>query len=364
MKIGIIGSGQLARMLVLAGTPLGVTFTCIGNPNDCAGDVASVVDIDLHDTNVLLQWATSCDVVTFENENINCDLIKNLHKKTNVYPPLKSLQVAQDRLVEKNTMSNIGVKTAPYENITTVLDLHNAVEKHGMPAIVKTRQFGYDGKGQFKINDRTDILKAWEALGNAPDGLIYEGFINFDFEVSQIFSRNVNGDIVFYPLTHNVHDKGILLKSTAPYTNDSLTQQAQDIATKISEDLDYVGTLAIEFFVDGDTLIVNEIAPRVHNSGHWTIEGATTSQFENHIRAICNLKLGATDTQYTVMLNCLGKIPSVRETSYIDSAKRHDYHKGERFGRKVGHMTLVMNADNASSQLKELQVLVEKYLEY
>ena len=364
MKIGIIGAGQLARMLVLSGTPLGFTFSCIGKSGDCAGDVSSVVDIDLKDTKALLNWASNCDVVTFENENIDCNLIKDLHTKTNVHPPIASIEITQDRLLEKDMLCSLGIKTTPYKDIKCIEDLTQAVEMHSTPAIVKTRRFGYDGKGQFKLKNTDDIKECWDALGNVADGIIYEGFINFDKEVSMICSRNVAGNIAFYPLVHNIHDKGVLIESIAPYCDDKLTVKAQEIAKIICDNYNYVGTLAIEFFVAGDALIVNEIAPRVHNSGHWTIEGAVTSQFENHLRAISNLGLGSTDSQNTVMLNCLGGSPTVQDTSAIKNAKRHCYSKDAKTGRKIGHVTITMHSDTAKDDLKALRILVDNTLDY
>ena len=355
MKVGIIGTGQLARMLAMGATPLGLTISCIGNPNDCAGDVISdIKNIDLADTDSLLSWAKDCTVITFENENIDCELVEKISSVCKVYPPVKAIEMAQDRLVEKNMLNESGIETANFYEVNSIDDLQDAVDKYGLPAIVKTRRFGYDGKGQFPLKTKDDITACWNEIGDAVDGLIYEGFVDFDLEVSQVATIGTDSDIEFYPLTHNEHNKGILIKSTAPYENETLQQQAQDAMKKLAEKLNYVGTMAIEFFVCGDKLIANEIAPRVHNSGHWTIDGSTTSQFENHMRAVCGLPLGAVDSQPTIMLNCIGKMPNIMETAKINNAKIHDYNKSARFGRKVGHINILQLNRDDESKVAEL----------
>ncbi|MGB1360901.1 MAG: 5-(carboxyamino)imidazole ribonucleotide synthase [Alphaproteobacteria bacterium] len=362
MKVGIIGAGQLARMLSIAGTPLGLAVSVIGNPDDCGGDVVKdIQNIDLKDTDGLIEWAKTCDVITFENENIDCELVSKINDTTNVFPPIKAIEMAQDRLVEKNMLNESGIETAPFYEVNNIEDLKTAVDKYGLPAIVKTRRFGYDGKGQFPLKELSDIEKCWDEIGGAPDGLIYEGFVNFDLEVSQVASIDTNGNIAFYPLTENEHNKGILIKSTAPYNNDTLQAQAKDAVEKLAKSLKYVGTIAIEFFVCGDKLIANEIAPRVHNSGHWTIEGSTTSQFENHMRAVAGLSLGDTASKHTVMYNCIGNMPSIEATSKIKNLHRHDYNKEPRFARKVGHITI---SDINDTDIKETEKLVADSLDY
>lgn len=359
MKIGIIGAGQLARMLSVAGTPLGLEFHCLGKSGDCAEEVVkSVTDIDLNKVNDVVNWAKQFDVITFENENISHELIKAVNHEVNVYPSAKAIAISQDRLLEKSFMRDHGIETAKFVNIDSLEKLEGAVKEHGLPAIVKTRRFGYDGKGQFVIKSQDDIAKAWNALKDAPDGLIYEAFVNFDYEVSQICTADIKGNIAFYPLAKNIHKQGIIVESEAPFENDVLQAKAQQVAKTLVKEFGYVGTLAIEFFVKGDDLIVNEIAPRVHNSGHWSIDGAITSQFENHVRAIAGLILGDTTSKKTVMLNCIGGMPSTKDLSALDRVKIHNYNKEPRKGRKVGHLNLNLNDETDEYQLLQAKKLI------
>ncbi|KEI35374.1 phosphoribosylaminoimidazole carboxylase ATPase subunit [Francisella sp. W12-1067] len=359
MRIGIIGAGQLARMLSIAGTPLGFEFHCLGEAGDCAQEVVkSVTDIPLDNINEVVNWAKQFDVITFENENISHELIQAINHEVNVYPSAKSIAISQDRLLEKSFMQDHGIATAQFANIDSLVKLEKAVKEFGLPAIVKTRRFGYDGKGQFVIKTQQDIIKAWNALKDAQDGLIYEAFVDFNYEVSQICTADVKGNIAFYPLAKNIHKQGILIESIAPFENDILSQKAQEITKILVKELDYVGTLAIEFFVKGDELIVNEIAPRVHNSGHWSIDGAVTSQFENHIRAITGLILGATDSQKTIMLNCIGNMPPTRDLAALDYVKIHSYNKAPRKGRKVGHLNLNLKDETSEYQLLQARKLI------
>ena len=359
MKIGIIGAGQLARMLSLSGTSLGVEFHCIGSAGDCASDVVkSVTNIDLDDVQAVVQWAKQFDVVTFENENISHELISEINKSVNVYPSAKSIEISQDRLLEKTFMNDNGITTANWETVDSLESLKLAINKHSLPGIVKTRRFGYDGKGQFVIKSNDDVTTAWESLKGASDGLIYEAFVDFDFEVSQVCTADVRGNVAFYPLTKNIHKKGILVESIAPFDNEVLTNKSRDIARKLIADLGYVGTLAIEFFVSGDDLVLNEIAPRVHNSGHWTIDGSITSQFENHIRAISGLILGSTDSQKTIMLNCIGSMPTIQDLAALDVAKSHYYDKEPRKARKIGHVNILINNQTSEYQLLQARKLI------
>ncbi|QIV95748.1 5-(carboxyamino)imidazole ribonucleotide synthase [Allofrancisella inopinata] len=359
MKIGVIGAGQLARMLSIAGTPLGFEFHCLGKAGDCAQEVVkSMTDISLDNINEVVNWAKQFDVITFENENISYELIQAINHEVKVYPSAKSIAISQDRLLEKSFMQDYSIATAQFANIDSLAKLKKAVKEFGLPAIVKTRRFGYDGKGQFVIKTQQDIVKAWETLKDAPDGLIYEAFVDFDYEVSQICTADVKGNIAFYPLAKNTHKQGILIESIAPFENEILSQKAQQIAKILVKELEYVGTLAIEFFVKSDELIVNEIAPRVHNSGHWSIDGAVTSQFENHIRAITGLILGATDSQKTIMLNCIGNMPSTTDLAALDYIKIHSYNKSPRKGRKVGHLNLNLKDETSEYQLLQARKLI------
>lgn len=359
MRIGIIGAGQLARMLSLAGTPLGLEFHCLGKAGDCAEEVVkTVTDIELTKVNDVVAWAKQFDVITFENENISHELIKAINHEVNVYPSAKAIAISQDRLLEKSFMQDHNIATAKFVNIDILAKLQSAVVEHGLPAILKTRRFGYDGKGQFVIESQEDITKAWDALKDAPDGLIYEAFVDFDYEVSQICTADFKGNIAFYPLAKNTHKQGIIVESEAPFENAILAEKAQQIAKILVKEFAYVGTLAIEFFVKGDELIVNEIAPRVHNSGHWSIDGAVTSQFENHVRAIAGLILGDTTSRKTVMLNCIGTMPAIKDLAALDRVKIHSYNKAPRKGRKVGHLNLNLNDETDEYQLLQAKKLI------
>jgi 5-(carboxyamino)imidazole ribonucleotide synthase len=251
--------------------------------------------------------------------------------------------VAQDRLLEKRFFQECGVPVAPFAPVNSLEDLERAVVSIGLPAILKTRRLGYDGKGQARIYSPQDAATAWEHVGGVPSGVpcILEKMLEFDTEVSMIAARGLTGEIAFYPLVENFHRDGILRTSIAPYANatDKLQTQAQRCLTDVLTRLDYVGVLAVEFFVQGERLIANEMAPRVHNSGHWSIEGAATSQFENHLRAVTGMALGSTQSKPTVMLNCIGTMPSEAETAKFPGLLRHDYGKEARAGRKVGHLT-------------------------
>lgn len=359
MKIGIIGAGQLARMLSIAGTPLGLEFHCLGKTDECADEVVkTVTDISLDDTDAVISWAKQFDVITFENENISYELISAIEHEMSTYPSAKAIAVSQDRLLEKSFMQDHGIEVTKFVGVDSLVTLEKAVAEHGLPAIIKTRRFGYDGKGQFVIKSQDDVITAWEALKGAHGGLIYEAFVDFDCEVSQICTADIKGNIVFYPLAKNIHKQGIIVESEAPFEKAILIEKAQKIAKTLIKNFAYVGTLAIEFFVKGDELIVNEIAPRVHNSGHWSIDGAVTSQFENHVRAIAGLTLGTTDSQKTIMLNCIGGMPSTNDLATLDYVKIHSYNKAFRKGRKVGHLNLVLKNETTEYQLLQAKKLI------
>lgn len=338
--IGIIGGGQLARMLALAGIPLGFRFVFLDTYAECpAADLGELIIGAYDDLEKLHQLADKADVLSFDFENVPAAAIESLAEKVPFFPSPKALATAQDRLSEKTLFRELAITTPEFHNIEQTADLA-AAKDFLFPAILKTRRFGYDGKGQVRIKTFSELNEAWNELERSD--CLLEGFVNFDLEVSQVATRDQQGHIAFYPLTHNRHEDGILVESIAPYDSDVLTKKAQSYTRKVLEHFDYVGTLAIEFFVSGEELIVNEMAPRVHNSGHWTIEGAITSQFENHIRAITGLPLGATDAVGQVrMLNCIGAMPSRTERLCDTTANYHDYGKSAREGRKVGHITYV-----------------------
>jgi 5-(carboxyamino)imidazole ribonucleotide synthase len=332
-RIGILGAGQLALMLAQASKALDVEVVCAGQPGDCAAQVAEVMPVDLDDATAVAAFAAQVDLVTIESENIHVDVLQGL----NLYPNARAIGIAQDRLLEKRFFQECGIGTAPFAPVDSLEDLKKAIAVTGLPAILKTRRMGYDGKGQVRLRDLEDAAAAWEEVGGVP--CILEGMVSFDAEVSLIAARGRTGKIVFYPLIENHHCEGILRTSIAPFVDENLQRQAERYLVVLLEKLEYVGVLAVEFFAVNGTLLANEMAPRVHNSGHWTIEGSETSQFENHLRAIAGMELGSTESRPTVMLNCIGTMPTEKETAAFPRLFRHDYGKEARPGRKVGHLT-------------------------
>jgi 5-(carboxyamino)imidazole ribonucleotide synthase len=332
-RIGVLGAGQLALMLVQACAGLGVEVVCAGQPGDCAEQVATVVAVDLNDAAEVAAFAAQVDLVTIESENIDASVLQGLA----LYPNARAVGIAQDRLVEKRFFAECGIGTAPFAPVDGLEELEAAMELTGLPAILKTRRMGYDGKGQVRLKVRDEAAAAWDEIGRV--ACILEGMVAFEAEVSLIAARGRGGEIVYYPLIQNHHREGILRTSIAPYIDAKLQAEAERYMTTLLERMEYVGILAVEFFVVNGGLLANEMAPRVHNSGHWTIEGAATSQFENHLRAIAGMELGSTASNPTVMLNCIGTMPSVEETSVFAQLSRHDYGKEPRPGRKVGHLT-------------------------
>lgn len=340
MNVGIVGGGQLARMLALAGYPLGLHFRVLDPSVDaCAGRVAELIEGEYDDPDALDRLADWADVVTFDFENVPAAAAERLAERTAVYPPPTALAVAQDRLSEKTLFRRLDIPTPAFVPVAARAALDPATVVTGLPAVLKTRRLGYDGKGQRVLKSAADLDPAFTALGSVP--LIVEGFVNFEREVSIIAARGRDGDTVFYPLTGNTHRDGILRLSRAPFDNTELTEQARDYAARLLRELDYVGVLAIEFFVAEGRLLANEMAPRVHNSGHWTIEGAETSQFENHLRAVCGLPPGSTAPRgHSAMLNCIGEMADRTSCLAIPGVHYHDYGKTARPGRKVGHVTV------------------------
>jgi 5-(carboxyamino)imidazole ribonucleotide synthase len=332
-RIGVLGAGQLALMLAEAGAGLGVEVVCAGQPGDCAGAVAPVVTVDLNDAAEVAAFATQVDLVTIESENIDAAVLQGLK----LYPNARAVGIAQDRLMEKRFFAECGIGTAPFAPVDSLEALQSAMELTGLPAILKTRRMGYDGKGQVRLRARDDAAAAWEEIGGV--ACILEGMVTFEAEVSLIAARGREGEIVFYPLIRNHHREGILRTSIAPYVDAALQTEAEKYMRTLLERMEYVGILAVEFFVVRGRLLANEMAPRVHNSGHWTIEGAVASQFENHLRAIAGMGLGSSESKPTVMLNCIGMMPPEETTAAFPQLVRHDYGKEPRVGRKVGHLT-------------------------
>ncbi|MCP9340288.1 5-(carboxyamino)imidazole ribonucleotide synthase [Stutzerimonas xanthomarina] len=339
MKIGVIGGGQLGRMLALAGTPLGMNFAFLDPaPDACAAALGEHLRADYNDQDHLRQLADEVDLVTFEFESVPAETVAFLSQFVPVYPSAEALRIARDRWFEKSMFKNLGIPTPEFADIQSQADLDAAAASIGLPAVLKTRTLGYDGKGQKVLRKPSDIIAAFAELGSVP--CILEGFVPFTGEVSLIAVRGRDGEVCFYPLVHNTHEEGILRLSVAS-SNHPLQALAEDYARRVLTQLDYVGVLAFEFFEVDSGLKANEIAPRVHNSGHWTIEGAECSQFENHLRAVSGLPLGSTaKVGESAMLNFIGEVPAVAKVIAIEDCHLHHYGKAFKVGRKVGHATL------------------------
>lgn len=359
MNVGIVGGGQLARMLALAGYPLDLQFQILDPAADaCAGQVATLIrgDYDAEARlNSLANWA---DVVTFDFENVPAATARALEQRVAVYPPALALTVGQDRLYEKTLFWELGIPTPVFATVDSLEDLRGAAIRVELPAVLKTRRLGYDGKGQRVLRTPEDIEPAWRELGGVP--LILEGFVPFEREISVLAVRGRRGETLLYPLVENHHRGGILRLSRAPYHDRMLEHIGWNYACRLLDRLRYVGLLAIEFFVHEGRLVANEMAPRVHNSGHWTIEGAETSQFENHLRAILGLPLGSTAAVgSSAMLNCIGSMPEREAVLAVPGAHYHAYGKAPRPGRKVGHITLhAADSDELRAGLERLLPLV------
>jgi 5-(carboxyamino)imidazole ribonucleotide synthase len=360
MIVGVLGAGQLARMIALAGYPLGVDFIFLDPSADaCANSLGEHLHGDYNDPRLLAQLAERADVVTYEFENVPADVAEFLASHTQVHPAPKALSVAQDRLIEKTFFHDIAIPTPAYAAVDSFERLEQAMSIIGWPAILKSRTLGYDGKGQSLLKSADDLKSAWEQMAGAP--AIVEAFVPFDREVSIIAARNVSGDTVFYPLSENSHRGGILRVSES-CDDDPMQQQAEIYISRLMEALDYVGILALELFEIDGKLIANEFAPRVHNSGHWTIEGAETSQFENHLRAILDLPLGATTpVGKAAMINFIGGLPVTEELLAIPQAHLHLYDKAPRKGRKVAHATVRSEtSEQLAALIKQLATLADK----
>lgn len=341
MHVGIVGAGQLGRMLALSGYPIGVHCLFLDRSADTPGaQVAPSLIGDLEDAALLAELGRRSDVVTFDWENISGSALKPLEKITQVRPPRAALEVSQDRLAEKALFTRLKIPVAAHCAIDSREELIAATQKIGLPGVLKTRRLGYDGKGQCVLRAAADVDEAWAAMGAA--GLIYEKFQDFSREVSLVAVRSARGQTVFYPLSCNTHGGGILRHSVAPFISARLEKSARLHMKRVMSALDYIGVLTLEFFVVRGVLIANEMAPRVHNSGHWTIEGCVTSQFENHLRAVCDMPLGSTRALgHTAMINFLGVMPDRERLLAIDGLAYHDYGKTARPGRKLGHCTIL-----------------------
>lgn len=341
-KIGVVGAGQLGRMLALAGIPLNLQFEfldpSVETPASALGPCTRAAFDDMQ---ALQHLAERCDVLTYEFENVSVLAMNHIATTHAVYPPPRALAVSQDRLIEKEFLRDLGLTTAEFRSIESALDIDRAASELGLPLILKTRRMGYDGRGQLQFSAGDDAKAAWQSLGEAP--CIAEAVVPFEREVSLIAVRSLSGETAYYPLIENVHRQGILATSRAPapQVSEELQLKAQSYADAIFSAISYVGVLTIEFFESYGQLIANEIAPRVHNSGHFSIEGSQTSQFENHLRAILGLPLGSTAPRgVSTMLNCVGEMPAREIVLKIPGAHLHDYGKSPKPNRKLGHVTI------------------------
>lgn len=341
MKIGIIGAGQLGRMLALAGYPLGQRFVFLDIDEEAPGaQVGRIIPGHFDDAAALAALAASVDVVTFDVENVPQDAAEAVAAKVPFYPPPAALGAGQDRLGEKRLFESLDIPTTAYAAVDSQAGLLEAARQIGLPAILKTRRLGYDGRGQARLDQPAELEGAFESLGGVP--AILEAFVDFERELSLVGVRGRDGAVAFWPLAENTHAEGILRQTRAPWTDAALQAQAERHMQALLARFDYVGVLTVEFFLAGGRLLANEMAPRVHNSGHWTIEGAVTSQFENHVRAILGLPLGSTAaTGHAAMVNFIGRLPALEEALSVEGAHFHDYGKSARPKRKLGHCTVV-----------------------
>ncbi|MGB1583016.1 MAG: 5-(carboxyamino)imidazole ribonucleotide synthase [Solirubrobacterales bacterium] len=339
--VGIVGGGQLGRMLALAAAPLGVDCGVVDpSPSAGAGVAADHTIAAFDEIDALIEIAAKSDVVTFEFENVSAPALAAIESRAKLSPPTHALEASQDRLNEKLLFSELDIPIAPYMAVDSFADLESAFDAIAEPAILKTRRFGYDGKGQATVESSADLARAWTSVGESPS--VIERRVAFERELSVIAVRSSSGEIAIYPPAENLHVSGILRTSEAPANlSESLTKLANSYVTSLLTALDYVGVLALELFeLDGE-LIANEFAPRVHNSGHWTIDAAPTSQFENHIRAILDLPLGSTSpVTDCLMVNLIGDSPALESLLAVPGAHVHLYDKEPRPGRKLGHVTV------------------------
>ncbi len=361
-RVGIVGGGQLGRMLALAGYPMGIRcITLDPSASSPAAQVAPSLVGDYDDRVLLAELAERSDVITYEFENVPVEAARFAQTLCPVLPPPESLEVAQDRLAEKRMFERMGLDVPPYEAVDSLEDLSGALSRLGTPAVLKSRRLGYDGKGQTVIGDPALAEEAWRAIGQVP--ALLEGFVAFERELSIVAVRGIDGAMGAYPLVENHHRDGILRLTLAPAPglDPRLQRAAEDVARSIMDALGHVGVAAIELFQSGGRLLGNEMAPRVHNSGHWTDVGARTSQFESHLRAITDLSLGPTDAiGLSAMVNMIGSMPDVAAIAAVPGAHLHDYGKEPRPGRKLGHVTVCAD-DVATLQARSsaVQALVD-----
>lgn len=361
MKVGILGAGQLAKMLIEAGQSLGLEFLIYSETPGVVEHLAPVTQARFDDVRALQNFIESCDVVTYEWENLPIEeLDQAVQSSPKFFPKVDTLKTVADRFVQKNFFRSLGIETANFCLIDEPQKMTSQIKQIGFPGILKTTRYGYDGRGQKRISNEKDCEVAWDELGNVP--LIYEKFVPFERELSLIACRAKGGEVRFYPLVESIHRDGILRKTIAPADEmtEFLTLTAQNYAEKVFKSFDYVGILALELFQCGQKLLLNEMASRVHNTGHWTIEGAQTSQFENHLRAGLGWTLGETKpTGFSAMLNLIGEIPEAIMADRHHSYFLHVYGKNPKPLRKLGHLTLL---ESSASALIDKLDQVEKLL--
>ena len=359
MKIGVLGAGQLGRMMAISGYPLNHQFGFSGNSNDEPSALLGHMFALEDNADNIESLVTFADVITYESENTDVEIVKEINKNIPVYPGEKSLFTTQHRGREKALFGQLNIPCAPYQMVSSEQELTNAVNKIGLPAILKTATEGYDGKGQFLMRDANQISKAWASMNGVES--ILEGFVNFKRELSLIAVRGIDDDHKYYPLVENTHHEGILRLTTAPAQNikPEVQKVAEHYMQTLLDEMDHVGVLTIELFETDNGLVVNEMAPRVHNSGHWSIEGANTSQFENHVRAISGMPLGDTSPThaFSAMVNIIGESGPTDIVLNMANAHLHLYDKSERENRKLGHINIIANSqeelDNSIKQLKD-----------
>lgn len=360
MKVGIMGGGQLGRMLALEGRKLGLGFRFLEPASPAPVDeLGEVIRAPYDDPQALARFVDGVDVVTYEFENVPVAAARWLARHVPVHPAPSALAVGQDRVREKVDFVEAGFETAPFRPVASLEELRAGVSEIGLPAVLKTRRGGYDGKGQAVLRTEGDIVPAWEALGGVP--LLLEAFVPFRRELSIVGVRGSDGECAIYPLVENVHRGGILWTTVAPAPDVSpeLQADAEEHIHHFLDQHDYVGVLAIELFEMDGNLLANEMAPRVHNSGHWTLDGAVTSQFENHLRAVCGLPLGSPAPRgASAMLNFLGDVPPLEAVLRVPGAHVHLYDKAPRPGRKVGHVNVTgADAAEVAARLAALEAL-------
>lgn len=360
-RLGVLGGGQLGRMMALEGQPLGVEFRFFDPSSEAAAkQLGELVVADFDDLATLKQFAHGIDVVTFEFENVPVASVEETAKLVPVHPPPTALAKFQDRLIEKEFLASLGIPVVPFRAVDDRRSLSDAVVALRFPCVLKTRTLGYDGKGQAVLRNEDDVERSWRALQGRP--LILEEFVAFDHEASLAGVRGVS-ETCFYPLVANTHRDGILHVTRAPGGfSPHLQAEAERSLTKLFDALKYVGVCAVEFFVVGDRLLVNEVAPRVHNSGHWTIEGAMTSQFANHVRAVLGLPLGSPKPLGpSAMVNIVGSIPPVAELLALEGVYVHLYGKRPKPGRKLGHVTITHLApEEHDRRVDEVLAIVDR----